>query len=336
MRSFGKTLLKLFLFLCIFSAIFAGVFLFAFNKSAENSYSKSDLFLSETVDSINKLNASINAEGSITSISGSLKIDLEDARDSLLKIKNELNSKNIPSKYEELSDNISMGLEYNINLYKEILRIPNIKSSNAMQGVLEDLNDNANKCISYYGKTADSDFKVNFSENQSILIGKIQKLILEKKIVLDKKMLQNSLKEKYIAELNTVYSQFLQFYQNRNKDAALTSAQKNNQYDELIESLENEIKSINGLLKNVTPIIPAPDSTDITEDLSDLLYDYVMYLQFFKHSVSFEMNSAEMITDDVKAQLDKFYETSKENLQKCETSYRTFETKFQKLKKSLN
>lgn len=336
MRAFGKTLLKLFLFLCVFGLIATGVFLFAFNRSTEISYSKSNSFLSETVDSINKANGSIESIGPITSIDSSLKLEIEDARDSLIEQRNILREENMPVKYEDLSKNILSGLEFNINIYKGILKISNAKSSNELQSILENLNRNANKCINYYDKTSSSSFKVEFPENIQSLITNIQTYILNEKTVLDKKLIENSLKEKYIQEINVVYLDFLVFYQNRIKDSLLATAKKDNSYADLIAMIDDEVKSINGLMKQVTPIIPAPESQDITEELHTLLYDYVMYLQFFKHAVSFEMNSTDMIKDDVKTQLESFYATSTENLKKCESNYKTFESLFQKLKRTVN
>ena len=130
MRTFGKKLLKIIIILCMIAFISVGVFFYFFNMMTKTSYSKYDTVVSQTVDSINKINTSISITENITSIDDNLKTQLENARDSLINQKDIFKQGNPPSKYNELYTNILAGLEFNIKIYKEVLQLSNLNDDN--------------------------------------------------------------------------------------------------------------------------------------------------------------------------------------------------------------
>ena len=83
------------------------------------------------------------------------------------------------------------------------------------------------------------------------------------------------------------------------------------------------------------PIMAPENVEDLTDDLHQLVYDYIIYLQYFKHAVSFEINSG-MIENKIEEQLNQLYDLANSELTKCENKYYSFDSKFQILKKHLN
>lgn len=335
MRTLGKKLLKSIIILCIITLISIGVFFYFFNMMTKTSYSKYDTVFSETVASINKINSSISIEENITSIDGNLKTQLENARDSLIKEKNTLKNENPPSTYNELYTNIVDGLDFNIKLYKEVLQLANLNDDNSLQDSLENLNDYANNCIKYYSFTDDSSFNLIFPQEIHIMVKSAQKYILDKRALNDKLLLENSSKEKYIFELELVYSSFTSIFQNRNKFQFLEIARTENTYKELLTNFDNELITLNDLLFDAKPIIAHANIEDLTDELHQIIYDYIVYVQYFKHAVSFEMNSG-MIDSTVENQLNQLYDLANSELIKCENEYKVFESKFQDIKIQLN
>jgi len=335
MRTLGKHLLKIIIILCIITLISVGVFFYTFNRMTKTSYSKYDTVFSQTVASINKINSSISITENITSIDGNLKTQLENARDSLIEDKNILKNQNPPSKYNELYTNILAGLEFNIKIYKEVLQLSNLNDDNALQDALENLNDYANNCTKYYSFTDDSSFNLIFPEEIHTIVKSAQNYILDKQALNDKLLLENSAKDKYIFELESVYSKFISKFQTRNKLKFLETARTENSYKDLLTKFDTELKTLNDLLSDTRPIIAPANMEDLTDELHQLIYDYIIYVQYFKHAVSFEMNSG-MIDNSVEDQLNKLYELANSELAKCENEYKTFESKFRDIKNQLN
>ncbi|MCM1989703.1 hypothetical protein [Oceanirhabdus seepicola] len=301
----------------------------------KTSYSKYDTVFSNTVASVNKINSSISIAENITSIDGTLKTQLENARDSLISEKNILKNQNPPSKYNDLYTNMLTGLEFNIKIYKEVLLLPNLNDDNSLQDSLENLNDYANNCTKYYSFTDDSSFNLVFPEEIHTMIKSAQKYILDKRALNDKLLLENSAKEKYVFELDSVYSKFIAIFQTRNKLQLLETARTENSYEELLTTFDKELITINDLLFDVKPIIAPSNSEDLTDDLHQLIYDYIIYIQYFKHAVSFEMNSG-MIDNTVEDQLNQLYDLANSELTKCENEYKSFESKFKVIKSEIN
>ncbi|WBW98051.1 hypothetical protein [Oceanirhabdus sp. W0125-5] len=335
MRTFGKRLLKFIIILCIIALVSIGVFFYFYNMMTKTSYSKYDTVFSETVNSINKTNSSISFSENITSIDDNLKAQIETARDSLVNERNALKKENPPSKYNDLYSNILAGLEYNIKIYKEVLQLSNLNDDNALQESLENLNHYANNCIKHYSFTDNSSFNVIFPEETHNMVKFAQKYILDKRALNDKLLLENSAKEKYIFELESVYSRFISIFQNRNKLQSLENARSENAYEDLLTKLDNELKTLNDLLFDAKPIIAPVNIDDLTDELHELIYNYIIYVQYFKHAVSFEMNSG-MIDDTVESQLNQLYDLANSELTKCEAKCKSFENKFQPLKKLLD
>lgn len=310
----------------------AGIFIFVFNKYTKTTNSKFDAMFEKTVSSINTINGSIDSVDEFDSIPAVLKVDLEEARDELIEKRNQLNGTNIPVEYTDLNKNLLSGLDNNIKLYKEILLIPSLSSSTKLQNSLEKMNDYANECVKSYASTDSSRFSVSLPENIFSIIDNMQKYVLNKKNDLQEKLIEDSQKQKHIQEIQVVYSTFLNFYQDRNKSTALESARTNNDYVKLIETLDTEVADLNSLQKKLEPIVPLPNYENVIPSLKTLMYDYVLYVQFFKHAVTFEMNAG-IIEDDIKVQLEDLYNLANEKLADCEDDYSKFEEAFQKLKR---
>jgi len=335
MRALSKKLLKSIIILCIITLVSIGVFFFTFNMGTKTSYLKYENVFSQTVASINKINSSISLAENITTIDDTIKTQLENARDSLISEKNILKNENPPSKYNELYTNMLTGLEFNIKIYKEVLLLPNLNDDNSLQNSLENLNDYANNCTKYYSFTDDSSFNLVFPEEIHNIIKSAQKYILDKIALNDKLLLETSAKEKYVFELDSVYSKFIPVFQTRNKLKLLETARTENSYETLLTNLDNELKTVNGLFFDVKSIIAPSNSEDLTDDFHQLLYDYIIYIQYFKHAVSFEVNSG-MIDNTIEDQLNQLYDLANSELTSFENQYKNFESKFQVIKNEIN
>lgn len=255
MRSSGKKLLKIIGIFCVITLVSIGVFFYTFNMSTKTSYSKYDTVFSQTVASINKINSSISIAENITSIDGTLQTQLENARDSLINEKNILKKQSPPSKYNELYTNILTGLEFNIKLYKEVLQLPNLNDYNSLQDSLENLNNYANNCTEYYSFTDNSSFNLVFPKEIQLMVKSAQKYILDKRALNDKLLLENSVKEKYISELELVYSKFISIFQARNKLQLLETTRTENSYQKLLSTFDNELTTLNDLLFDTKLVI---------------------------------------------------------------------------------
>lgn len=326
-------LLKLFVILSVVTISLIIIFFWTYYSFTNSSYAEFNKEIVAYTKNITEQNELVENlfTGDILNEEDS-KTSLPKIRDELLDTLKGLKALNPPKKFESDFTFLKEGLDYNIQVYKQIIAILNRPYSNDLENSLTELSGFTDKCMENYSLIInksmyiflpDTTLKyidaVNSYANKSIIERDSKKLIKEKNI-------------EYAKLIEEINKKFMTVYNKRDYNSLVEKARKEkSNYTDiiiLIDEAQSELLPLEEELKSVS--IPQ-DAESLTKLFNGILNNYKLYLQSFKHAVVNEQNSV-LTKDTDKKALESLYNDSKEKLNSIDESYERFIKLFSKFK----
>lgn len=243
---------------------------------------------------------------------------------SLQSSKSTLNSLVVTDKYSSDHNNLLLGLENNILMYKEILSIVRDTESPTLDSSLVELQQKRDSCMNYYSLVSIKGIKIslpkesiNFLNNSIAYTQKQIRQNADAQIV-------SSQNRDFMLSFNDTLNDFTQI--KKNYMSSIVEARKNvNGYEYILKELSNTENTLNEIKTALSELAIPKDATPVYEAFTNIVSEYDEYLQSLKYAVRTEqITSVPGSSFSNKDALDKLYESPNEQIKTIENNYRSF------------
>lgn len=300
-------------------AVFYGTYYFFINKS-QSSYSTK---VKTEVGNIDKVNEAsyIFTKGQTIDVN-KIESSLSDSIASLQASHSKLKSLTVTNKFSKNHNNLILGLENNILMYKQILSIVKNPQNPDLANSLLELQKNRDDCMNYYALVSIKGIKITLP-NESLeflnnTIAYTQKQIRQNA---DAQIVSSQNHDFLLSlnEISTKFSQIKKDYMNSviNSRTSLTG------YDNLLNELNNTESTLSEIKANLSDLSIPKDAVPVYEAFVKVLEEYDTYVQNLKYSIKTEkLTSISGLPNN--DSLDKLYNAPKEQIKVVESTYRSF------------
>lgn len=326
-KSRGLTILYISLFsIALIITVFASTYYYFINNS--NTQYEKDIRV--IIDKITSANNSTEAFMKEKTINPELiKKDLPKKIDILLKCKENLQTINAPEKFKKNQEYLSIGLDNNILLYRQIFAMVNNPQDVDPEKLLSNLDQYREDCMNNYALTTLKNATITLSEKNLAFI--------DTAISYTHKNLQikkaNTVKEnQYLDFISTVDSLSNKFIALKTDFSSKLLSVRNGDltYDDLISLIDENRTSLYALKKEFLKVTPVKT---ILLNFSKAIESYDFYLQDFKYNVNTEKIQASNKTG--KTSNSSSYSSSMEKLEDASKNYDAFMEVYTNFKNSI-
>ncbi|MFU0824256.1 hypothetical protein [Clostridium sp.] len=301
------------------SAVFFGTYYFFIGKSQASYVSK----IKTEINNINKVNESsyIFTKGQtidINKISSSLSQSIASLQNSHSKIRSLI----VTNKYAKDQNNLILGLENNILMYKHILSIVSDPKSPNLTKLLDELEKSRDDCMNYYALVSIKGIKITLP-NESLEFLNNTIAYTEKQIRqnTDAQIVLSQNRD-FLLTFNDISNQFSQIKKDY-MNTIIHSRSNVTGYENLLSELDNTENAITRIKIDLSNLTIPNDALSVYEAFVKVLDDYDTYIQSLKYSVKTEqLTSVSGLTNN--NNLNKLYDTPEQQMQVVEKDYRNF------------
>lgn len=286
-----KSSISKFLITSLILIISVGIIFFAtYYTFLKKSYKTFNNTMKEYVVKIDSINSNINSY-SINNTIDEYKIinDFPNIIDNLKSLKSELFNVNPPKNLNENYNYLLKGLDNNTKVYMQILTIVQRPKSTDIENSLLDLKDYRDTCRNYYSLINTEFFKANLSSSfinfiddvicfadENIKTRKTEEIIHKQNI-------------EFLDAMDIISKRFVDIKNKRDYNQCIIQARtKNPNYDDIILSIEDDLKLLIELRLQNKNIIPPAAGIKVHDKFSSLIKDYISYLSKLHHAIETE------------------------------------------------
>ncbi|MGH4052223.1 MAG: hypothetical protein ACREVX_12980 [Clostridium sp.] len=308
-----------------------GIFLVSYYTSINKVYDSYKVTLVTNINSINDINKNI------AQFNSNQIIDVDYAKQqlpiiikNLSVLKDRLANSTPTSKYKEDHENLSLGLDKNLLIYRQTLAILNNPSGGDVETSLDNLKTFRNDCVNFYSLIDINDIKISLPETSLVFIDNVldysYSAVMTKKET-DIKSQQN---DAFISEIDGLSTSFLD--SRTNFYSYVTKVrEKDMSYDDVLSLIDDDFIKLEQIQTNFKSLSVPPTSITTYESFKLLLDNYENYLTDFKVAVTSEKIQALGAVADPSS-LDTLYVSSNLLFTKVQTSNDDFNKIYTKLK----
>jgi len=320
------------IFFLLIIVISIGIFYASYYSSVNKVYYSYENTIVDNIKSINEVNKNIeqffNSDGTID-ISYT-KTQLPNTINDLTKLKNNLANYQPTSKYSEDHENLKLGLDNNLSIYKQALAILKDPSGPDVEEFGVNLKTYRNDCMNFYSLVNTGKSKIELPKislifidnvlNDSYMAIRIQK---EEDIKLEQT-------KDFISKLDTISKNFLDIKINY-YSYVVKVRKKAMSYDEILLLVDNNLIKLSNVKMDFKSLSIPPSTMPTYEGFRPLLDMYEGYLRDFKLALTSEKIQALSAVVDPSTS-DSLYTSSNVKFGEIENSYTSFIRIFIELK----
>lgn len=266
------------------------VFFATYYTFMKKSYESFNNTMKDYVVKIDSINSDISLYSKNNTIDEYKIInDFPNIIDNLKNLKSELFNINPPSNLNENYNYLLKGLDNNIKIYMQVLTIVQRPKSTDIKNSILDLKDYRDTCRNYYSLIDTEFFKADLSSsfinfiddviyfaNENIKTRKTEEIIHKQNI-------------EFLDTMDIISKSFVDIKNKRDyKQCIIQSRTKNPNYDDIILSIEDDLKILNELRLQNKDIVPPTAGIKVHDKFSSLIKDYISYLSKLHHAIETE------------------------------------------------
>jgi hypothetical protein len=326
-----RNIFKIVLFLSIIMTSI-GIFFASYYSSVNKVYDSYEATIVKDINSINEINKNMeqffNSDGTID-IEYSNK-QLPSVIVELTKLRDNLANYQPISKYKKDHENLKLGLDNNLLIYRQSLAILKDPSGPSVDEFSASLKTYRNDCMNYYSLIDINNIKIELPKTSLTFIDNVlndsyMAIRLQKEEDIKYKQI-----EEFISDIGTISKSFsdikINYY-----SSVLNVRKKNMSYDELLLLVDDNITKLSNV-KNAFKNLSIPSAAMPTyEAFNPLLDMYESYLSDFKLSLTSE-KIQDLSSAVVTSTSDALYTSSNVKYSELDNSYNTFNKIFLELK----
>lgn len=308
------------IFLCI--GVFYGTYYFFIGKSNSTYITN----VKTEITNINKTNenSTIFTKGDTIDVDTINKY-LPKSISSLQSSQSKLQSLVVTNKYSDDHNNLLLGLEKNISLYKQILSIVRNTKSTSLNSYLVELQKNRNECVDHYSLVSIRGAEVMLPEetlkflNNSIAFSKIQiKQNTDTQIF-------NSQNRDFLLSFDEISNKFTLIYKDY-MNSVINARKSISGYEDLLKDIESVENILTEIKTNLSCLTIPKDALDLYKSFSNVVDEYELYLQNIKFAAKTEkltytsriLNNNSNTSNNT---ADKLYDTPKAQFKTVQNKY---------------
>lgn len=300
-----------------------------YNLSTFNKYKNK---LNNCITNIEKANNKVLIIKNGTSIdTNSIKSSVTESIAALSTQENSINTLKIDDRYKPEFDNLKLGVNNNIFMYKHLLSVINNLNSADINNSMKMVIKYKDLCNNYYSsiKSKDKSFSlskqcVNNIDNISTYIGTIERQKKDNTILNTQRLeFQNSIND-VLDKFNLIKVNLLYYAENARK--------KNITYDTAIAKVKVEESNFNDILMLFSEINVPEDYLPVYTSFKNVLSDYNSYLDSFYNALTKEKTAASL--SDESSNFSSFYDDANKKFDAMNKSYNSLTTQLNSLNNS--
>ena len=297
--------------------VFYGTYYFFISKSYSTYQDK----VKTEIANINKVNDESSKFTKGSTIDTQLILDhISKSISELQTSQSKLKTLIITDKYEKDHNNLLLGLDNNIEIYKEILNIVKNPKNETLSNSISKLQKYRDDCLNYYAVISTKNLNINLPKESLELINNT--------ISFTQKQVRSNIDEQILISQNQDFlnslDEMLDQFNKIKKDYMPTVLKARNTidgYDDLLSTISSIESILADIKENATGLNVPKDALPLYQAFTQVLSDYDLYIQNLKYAVKTEQltSVAGVQNND---SLDKLYDPSKSQLKIADETYK--------------
>lgn len=265
-----------------------GIFLVSYYTSINKVYDSYKVTLVTNINSINDINKNIaqfnsNQTIDVAYAKEQLPIIIKD----LSALKDNLSNSAPTSKYKEDHENLSLGLDKNLLIYRQTLAILNNPSGGDVGTSVDNLKAYRNDCMNFYSLIDVNDVKVTLPETSLVFIDNVLDYSYSAVMIKKETDIKSEQNDAFISEIDGLSTSFLD--SRTNFYSYVTKVrEKDMSYDDVLSLVDDDFAKLNQIQTSFKSLSVPPTSITTYESFKLLLDNYEDYLTDFKVAITSE------------------------------------------------
>jgi len=325
---------KIFRIILVLSIIMTsiGIFFASYYSSINKVYDSYEITLVNNINGINEVNKNIaeffNSSGTID-VEYATK-ELPNTINELTKLRVNIVNSKPTSKYKKDYENLKLGLDNNLLIYRQALAILKDPSGPEVESFGATLKTYRNDCMNYYYLIDINSIKIELPKSSLTFIDNVLNESSMAIRIQKEEDIKTEQTREFISKIDVISKDFLEVKINYNS-YVLKVRKKDMSYDELLLIVNDNFLKLSNV-KNDFNSLSIPSSTIATYEAFKPLFEiYEIYLRDFKLAlVNEKIQSLSAVVDSSAS--DSLYTSSNEKFAELENYYTMFIKRFTELK----
>lgn len=325
-----KKIFKILLFPSIIILVI-GIFLVSYYTSINKVYDSYKVTLVSNINSINKINKNTSQFNSNQTIDiDYAKQQLPNIIKNLSALRDNLTNSEPTSKYKKDSENLSLGLDKNLLIYRQTLAILNNPSGNDVGTSVENLKTFRDDCMNFYSLVDVNNIEMVLPETSLVFIDNVLNYSYSAVMIKKESDIKSEQNQAFINKIDGLSVSFLDSRTNFYSYIAKVRS-KEMSYDDLLSLVNDDFTKLSQLQTEFKSLSVPPTSIPTYESFKILIDNYESYLRDFKLALTSEKIQALSAVVDPSS-LDALYTSSTALFTKVQSSNIDFNKVYTKLK----
>ncbi|MBZ9689414.1 hypothetical protein G9F72_024250 [Clostridium estertheticum] len=283
-----RKIFKIILFLSIIMTSI-GIFFASYYSSINKVYDSYEATIVSDINSINEINKNIEQ---FFNTSGTIDIEytkkqLPSIIIDLTKLRDNLANSQPTTKYKKDHENLKLGLDNNLLIYRQSLAILKDPSGPSVDGFSAALKTYRNDCMNFYSLIDIHNIKIELPKTSLTFIDNVLNDSYMAIRLQKEEDIKSKQTEEFISNIDTISKNFsdikINYYSN-----VLKVRKKDMSYDELLLLLDDNITKLSNIKTTFKSLSIPPSTLPTYEAFKPLLDMYESYLRDFKLSLTSE------------------------------------------------
>lgn len=225
-------------------------------------------------------------------------------------------------KYKDDQDNLLLGLENNISIYKQILKIVKNKENPNLDNLITQLKQYRDECMDHYALVSIKNVNLKLPHESLELVSGTITYAEEQIVKNTDAKIKASQNQNFLLSFNEILDEFNKIKKNYTGD--IVSARNSlSGFDNLLMKIENIEVKVDEVRNKLSNLSVPEDAQELCELFTNVLDQYDIYLQNLKYAVKTESLTSVSGVSDNKS-FDSLYSTPQNQIKVVENTYTDF------------
>lgn len=225
-------------------------------------------------------------------------------------------------KYKDDQDNLLLGLENNISIYKQILKIVKNKSNPNLDDLVTQLKQYRDECMNHYALVSIKNVKLKLPQESLEFISSTINYAEEQMRKNTDAKIQASQNRDFLLSFNEILDEFNKIKKNYTGDI-VSARNRLSGFDNLLMDIDNIEVKVDEVRNKLSNLSVPEDAQELCKLFTNMLDQYDIYLQNLKYAVKTESLTSVSGVSDNKS-FDDLYNASQNQIKVVENTYTNF------------